>query len=100
MPSPPFSLELLVFFPGCNISFSEDTKGNPLLPQALLAPWRPCLCLVLMLKTRPLRTRAESKLGDRVLGEVEKNSFIALPGKGGHSGLVPLKTVSQPGRIC
>ena len=25
----------------------------------------------------------------RVLGEVEKNTFIALPGKGGHSGLVP-----------
>ena len=25
------------------------------------------------------------------LGEVEKNSFIALPGKGGHSRLVPSK---------
>ena len=24
-------------------------------------------------------------------GEVEKNSFIALPGKGGHSGLMPSK---------
>ena len=36
----------------------------------------------------------ESNLRDRVLSEVlEKNSFIALPGKGGHSGLVPLKTV-------
>ena len=30
----------------------------------------------------------ESNLRDRVLGEVEKNSFISLPGKGGHSGLV------------
>ena len=28
-----------------------------------------------------------------VSGEVEKNSFIALPGKGGHSGFNPSKTV-------
>ena len=28
----------------------------------------------------------------RVLGEVEKDSFIALPGKGGHSGLMPSQT--------
>ena len=27
------------------------------------------------------------------MGEVEKNSFIALPGKGGHKGLMPSKTV-------
>ena len=27
----------------------------------------------------------------RVLGEVEKNSFIALPGKGVYSGLMPSK---------
>ena len=46
-----------------------------------------------MLKTWPLCTGAESNLGDRVLGEVEKNSFIALPSNGGHSGLVPLKTL-------
>ena len=46
-----------------------------------------------MLKTQPLYTSAESNLGHRVLGEIEKNSFIALPGKGGHSGLMPLKTV-------
>ena len=46
-----------------------------------------------MLKTRPLCTGAESNRGHRVLGEVEKNNFIALPGKGGHSGLVTLKTV-------
>ena len=31
------------------------------------------------------------------MGEVRKNSFIALPGKQGHSRLVPSKTVSQPG---
>ena len=46
-----------------------------------------------MLKTWPLCTSTELKLGDRVLDEVEKNSFIALPGKGGHSRLMPLKTV-------
>ena len=46
-----------------------------------------------MLKSQPLCTGAKSNLGDRVLGEVEKNSFIALPGKGGHSRLVPLKIV-------
>jgi len=28
---------------------------------------------------------------DRVLGEVEKNNFIALPGKGGHSRLLTQK---------
>ena len=48
--------------------------------------------LPLMLKTRPLCTGAESNLRDRVLGEVEKNSFIALPGKGGHGwALCPQK---------
>ena len=31
-------------------------------------------------------TGAELNLGDRVLGEVEKDSFTTLPGKGGHSG--------------
>ena len=30
-----------------------------------------------------LYTSAESNLGDRVLSEVEKDSFITLPGKGG-----------------
>ena len=41
-----------------------------------------------------LYTGAKSNLRDRVLGEVEKNSFTALPGKGGHSGLMPSKPVS------
>lgn len=36
-------------------------------------------------------------LETRVLGEVEKNSFIALPGKEGHSGLMPSK-LSVPTR--
>ena len=47
-----------------------------------------------MTKTQPLYTHAEWNLDDRVLGKVENNSFIALPGKGGHSALIPLKTVS------
>ena len=38
-----------------------------------------------------LCTSAELNLGDRVLGEVEKNNFIALPGQGGHSKLMPSK---------
>ena len=42
-------------------------------------------------------TDGESNHGDRVLGEVEKDSFIALPGKGGHSGLMPLNHVSPLG---
>ena len=44
-------------------------------------------------KTWLLCTSAKPNLRDRVLSEVEKNSFIALPGKGGHSGLVPSKIV-------
>ena len=38
-----------------------------------------------------LNTGAESNLRDRVLSEVEKDSFISLPGKGGHSELMPSK---------
>ena len=45
----------------------------------------------MMPETQPLRTSAKSNLGDRVLGKVEKNSFTALPVKGGHGGLVPQK---------
>ena len=37
----------------------------------------------------PQYTGAELSLRDRVLGEVERNSLIALPGKGCHSGLKP-----------
>ena len=36
-------------------------------------------------------TGAESNLKDRVLGEVEKNSSIALPSKGGYCRLIPSK---------
>ena len=53
-----------------------------------------------MLKTQLLCTGAESNFRDTVLGEVEKNSFIALPGKGEHSGLVAPKTMCpQPRRV-
>ena len=38
-----------------------------------------------MLKTWPLCTGGELNFGDRVLGEAEKSSFIAMPGKGGYS---------------
>ena len=43
--------------------------------------------------------RYQTDLEDRVLGEAENNSFIALPGKGGQRGPMPWKTVSQPWRI-
>ena len=58
-----------------------------------------CWGLDLMLKTQPLRTSAESNL--RVWGEEEENSFIALPGQGGDSRLVPPKNhlTSNPGGI-
>ena len=49
--------------------------------------------MILMLQTQPLCTSAKLNLGDRVLGEVEENSFIALPGKGRHSRLLPQKTM-------
>ena len=42
---------------------------------------------------KPFSEDAKLSLRDRVLGEVRKNSFITLPGEGGHSGLIPLKTV-------
>ena len=55
----------------------------------------PVFYVLLIPKARPLCTGAESNLADTVSGEVliEKNSFIALPGKGGHRGLLPLKTM-------
>ena len=52
----------------------------------------------LMPKTEPLCTSTKLNLRDRVLGKVEKNSFIALPGKGDHSRLLPWITMnSHPG---
>ena len=55
---------------------------------------------LMMQKTWPLCTSAESNLRDRVLSEVEKNSFIALPGKGDSNALHALKNcVSQHWKI-
>ena len=54
----------------------------------------------MMPKSQPLCTGAELNLKDRVLGEVEKNNFIVLPGTGGHSGLMTSKTVCpHPGDL-
>ena len=50
---------------------------------------------IAMLKIWPLCV--ELNLGDRVFGEVEKKSFIPLPGKGGTQRARALKNcVSQP----
>ena len=54
-----------------------------------LPGWEPMV--VLMPKMWPLCNSAKSTVRDRVLGKVEMNSFIALPGKGGHSRLVRTK---------
>ena len=45
-------------------------------------------------------TSPESNFRDRVLGEVEKNCFSALPGKVGHSRLLPWETVHPNLRRC
>ena len=50
--------------------------------QAYLGNYIGITASVLMLKTCSLYAGAESNLRDRIWGEVEKNSFIALPGKG------------------
>ena len=42
---------------------------------------------------RPLSVSAELKFRDRVLGKGEKNSFVALPGKGGSEQAHAVKTV-------
>ena len=43
-----------------------------------------------------LYTSTELNVGDRVWGGVEKNSFIALPDKRGHSRLLPQKNTMCP----
>ena len=42
-------------------------------------------------ETQPLCTGAKLNLRDRVLDGVERNSSIALPGKVGRKGIMPLK---------
>ena len=48
----------------------------------------------LILKAQPLCTGAKSNLRDRILGEIEKNSCIALPAIAGHRELLPQLCVS------
>ena len=52
-----------------------------------------------MLKTWPLCTSAELKLRDRIWGEVEKNCFNALPGKGDIGDSCPQLCVPSPGEF-
>ena len=61
-------------------------------------PFLTCFWSLLMLETRPLCTGVKSDLGDRVLSEVEKNSFISLPGRGGHTGLLCVPSRDDLGR--
>ena len=42
--------------------------------------------------------RHQIKSQRQSLGEAEQKSFIALPGKGGHSGLMPAKLHVPPWR--
>ena len=46
---------------------------------------------LMMPKAQLLCTQVPNRIS--VLGEVEKNSLIALPGRGGHSWLLPSKTL-------
>ena len=52
-----------------------------------------------MLKTWPLCTGAKLNFGDRVLGEAEKSSFIALPGKESKTGSCPQIMCPNLGKI-
>ena len=47
-----------------------------------------------------LYSLTELNLRDRVLGEAEKSSYIALPGKGGHSKLMPSKLCPRTSWKC
>ena len=52
--------------------------------------------LALLLKAQPLCTDAKLDLGDRVLGEVEKNTFIVWSGTEGHSSTNGSKLYPNP----
>ena len=52
---------------------------------------------ILMAKTQPPRTGGESNLRDRVLGEVGKDSFSALPAKQATASSCPQNYGSQFG---
>ena len=70
-------------------SFSAEPPGKPRSISDVY-------CIAVMLRAWPLCTGAELNLRNRVLDEVEKDSFIILPGKRGHSGLLLGKAVCPP----
>lgn len=77
-----------------NLSFGFfASRSFPAFPPSQLFP-APFLPLNLLPKSQPLHTGAQWHLGDRASGGVGQNSFITLPGRGGHSRLVP--SVSPP----
>ena len=57
----------------------------------LLSTAVPGYFMAIDVETQPLYISSKNNLGDRGLGEVEKNSFIALPGKGGTQWAKALK---------
>ena len=66
-----------------------------MLPRIL----NPCISVSIVAIIQPLSAGAELKRRDRVLGKGEKNSVIALPGKGGSQQANALKTVPPLERI-
>ena len=70
----------------------ESLKGAIMAPvsrEQMCGPGKPsCPSLA---KTWPLFIAAKQKHGDRVLGEIERVAFKALPGKGDYRELMPLR---------
>ena len=85
------NLKLMGFlWPGLNQPFHLHVSLPCCLPQ-LQAPGSRLQAP--LPKVQPLYPSAKSNLRDRVLGGIEKESFITLPDKGGHTGILPLKTM-------
>ena len=66
-----------------------DSSQAP--PKQFASNTKVSLLLLPLTKSWPLWINTKSNFGSRVLGEVEKNSFIALPGKQRYRGLMPSK---------
>ena len=66
-----------------NIFSFGTTLTMPQLSPSLKSSW---------IQIQPLHCNSESNLGDEVLGNIEESSFIGLPGKVGHRGLMPSKS--------
>ena len=58
-----------------------------------VVPIQTCRYKAGMPEARPLCIVVLNQISETVLGEVGKNSFIALSGKGGHSGFLSWKTM-------